>query len=322
MFEKENPVRLKILFMGTGSFAGTVLKALLEEKYGIAGVFTKPDKTIHKNSAPAENQVKELAQKNNLAIFQPEKLDEKVISQIKSIAPDLIVIVAYGKIIPSEIINIPKFGCVNVHPSLLPKFRGPSPIQNALLQGEKETGTTIMLIDEKMDEGDILSQEKIAIGPDDTYQTLSEKLARFSADLLLKTLPLWISGKITPLPQDDSRATLCQLIEREDGRIVWEEEAEKIYDRYRALYPWPGIFSFWKNGNNNVRIKLQKISLAKNNHISDRRAGEIFRSDDGIAVQTLKGAIILEEVQPEGKKTMAAKSFINGYPNFIGSILQ
>lgn len=312
----------KIIFMGTGSFAGTILKTLLKEKYSVAAVFTKPDKTIHKNSAPGENEVKELAEKNNLAIFQPEKLDADIISQIKNIAPDLIIIVAYGKLIPREIIDIPEFGCVNVHPSLLPKFRGPSPIQNALLQGEKETGTTIMLIDEKMDEGDILAQSKMAIGPDDTREALAEKLADLSSELLLKTLPLWIEGKIMPQKQNRSQATLCQLIERQDGHIIWENEASDIYNRYRALSPWPGIFSFWKNREKMVRIKLQKISLAENNSESDKTSGKIFMMDDQIAVQTLKGAIILEEVQAEGKKTVPAKDFLNGHPDFIGSVLQ
>lgn len=308
--------------MGTGSFAGTILKALLEEKYSVVAVFTKPDKTIHANSEPKKNEIKEIALKNNIAIYQPEKLDAGIISQIKKIAPDLIAIVAYGKIIPQEIIAIPEFGCTNVHPSLLPKFRGPSPIQNALLVGEKETGTTIMLIDEKMDEGDILSQKKFAIDPNDTYATLSEKLAPFSATLLLEALPLWIGGKIKPTPQNDSNASLCQLIDREDGHIIWEEEAEKIYNRYRALSPWPGIFSFWKNEEKMVRIKLQKISLAKNNPESEKISGKIFSIDNQIAIQTLKGAIILEEVQLEGKKPVNIKDFINGYPKFIGSVLQ
>lgn len=312
----------KIIFMGTGSFAGTILEALLKERCDIIGVFTKPDKTVHKNTGPKENSVKEIASSKNISIYQPEKLDDAVISQLKEIQPDLIIIVAYGKIIPQEIIDIPEFGCMNVHPSLLPKFRGPSPIQNALLQGEKETGTTIMLINEKMDEGNILAQEKMAIGPDDTYQSLSQKLASFSADLLLRTLPLWIEKKIAPLPQDDSQATLCQLIEREDGHIVWEEEAEKIYDRYRALSPWPGIFSFWKDGEKMVRIKLQKVSLKKDAPKSEKYPGEIFRLDDQLAVQTLKGAIILEEVQLEGKKATDVKNFINGYPKFVGSILK
>lgn len=308
--------------MGNGTFAGTILTSLLREKYDVVAVFTKPDKTIHKNSGPKENLVKEISEANNISAYQPEKLNDQVISQIKKINPDLIVIVAYGKIIPREIIDIPRFGCVNVHPSLLPKFRGPSPIQNALLAGEKETGTTIMLINEKMDEGDILAQEKMAIDPDDTYPTLSQKLASLSAYLLLKTLPLWIQNKITPLPQDHSKATLCQLIEREDGLIVWEEYAEKIYDRYRALFSWPGIFSFWKNGNDTVRIKLLKIGFEKNDHYSRKRAGEVFRLNDEIVVQAMKGVIILKDVQLEGKKPATIKDFLNGYPNFIGSMLQ
>jgi len=325
---------IKTLFMGTGNFAGIILQALLEAghpmfvgtsdvHFDIAAIFTKPDKTIHKNSAPGNNEVKEIALKNNITVYQPEKLDADIISQIKIIAPDLILIVAYGKIISKKIIAIPKFGCVNVHPSLLPKFRGPSPIQNALLSGEKETGTTIMLIDEKMDTGAILNQKKYAINSNDTYRELSEKLAVLSSGLLLETLPLWIEGKIKPTPQNNAEASLCQLIEREDGHIIWDEEAENIYNRYRALSPWPGIFTFWKNGENLARLKLQKISLLSDNNREMHRAiGEIFKTEEGIAVQTLKGAIILKEVQLEGKKKTDIKSFINGYPKFIGTILQ
>lgn len=312
----------KIIFMGTGSFAGMILNALLEEKYDVASVFTKSTKTIHKNSVVNNNEITDIALRNNLDIYQPEKLDAEITAQIKAINPDVIIIVAYGKIIPKEIIDIPQFGCVNVHPSMLSKFRGPSPIQNALLAGEKETGTTIMLIDEKMDTGNILNQKKIVIDPDDTYSSLSEKLSKLSAKLLLETLPLWIEGKIKPISQDNSKASLCQLITREDGHIIWSEEADKIYNRYRALSPWPGVFSFWKNGQILSRLKLNNVSLAEDVDREARSAGEVFKINEKIGIQTLKGAIIIEEVQLEGKKPVAIKSFINGYPKFIGSILQ
>jgi methionyl-tRNA formyltransferase len=312
----------RILFMGTGAFSGTILGALLDEKYNVAGIFTKPDKNIHKNSATNDNEIKTLALKNNLPLYQPEKLTSEITAEIKKINPDLIVIVAYGKIIPPEIIAIPQFGCVNVHPSLLPKFRGPSPIQNALLSGEKETGTTIMLINEKMDAGDILAQEKLTIHPDEIYPEFSERLALLSAKLLLETLPRWIAREIIPIKQDDAKATLCRLIQREDGKIDWNEEAEKIYDRYRALSPWPGIFSFWKKENAVLRLKLQKIKLLEMVFENDFPAGRIFELDGKIAVQCGKGAIILEEVQLEGKKKTPIHNFTNGYPDFKKATLE
>jgi len=206
--------------------------------------------------------------------------------------------------------------------SLLPKYRGPSPIQNALLSGEKETGVTIMFMDEGVDTGDIIVQEKTIIEPEDTTATLMQKMSVVGSQLLLKTIPLLIEGKIEKTPQDNTQATLCQLIERSDGKIFWTDSAENIYNRYRALTPWPGIFTFWKNGSEVIRLKLNSIGLQKINPIEKHQTGEVFELGSDIGVQTENGIIILKELQLEGKKVTDAKSFINGYPNFIGSILQ
>jgi methionyl-tRNA formyltransferase len=313
-------IKIRIIFMGTSIFADEILRSLLKENYNIISVWTKPDKKVGRDQEMKEAEVKLTAKQNKLPVFQPERLDENAIQEIKNQKPDLIVVAAYGKIIPESILEIPGFGALNVHPSLLPKFRGPSPIQNALLQGETETGTTIMLMNAGVDTGDILRQSKIKIDNEETKKELTEKLAKLSADLLLKTIPLWVERRIEPKKQDDSLATLCQLIERNDGRIVWTEDAESIYNRYRALTPWPGIFTFWKNDEKAKRIKMNSISLLKDNS-PKFRLGEVFKFQEKIAVQTGKGAIILDEIQLEGKKSVKAEEFINGYQNFIGSVL-
>lgn len=310
-----------IVFMGTSDFSAIILETLLNNKYNIVGVFTQPDKKVGRNQEVHINPVKQFSLKNKLPIFQPEKLDLEAAKQIKKLDPKLILVTAYGKIIPREILEIPEFGCLNVHASLLPKYRGASPIQNALSCGEKETGVTIIRINEDVDAGDIIAKEKIAIDGSDTAETLSPKIAALGAELLLKTIPKWISREITPEKQDPKQATLCQLIDREDGHIFWEEEAQTIYNKYRAFYPWPGIFSFWISDDVPLRIKLNKISLQKINPESKHKAGEVFELGDKIGVQALDGVIVLEEIQEEGKKSISAKDFINGHSNFIGSVL-
>lgn len=320
--KEKKPIKLRIVFMGTPSFAEKILLSLLEEKYNILAVFTQPDKKSGRKGESVTSPVKVLAEKNKIPVIQPEKFDEQTISSLKELKPDLIVVAAYGKILPEKALEIPGFGSINVHASLLPKFRGASPIQNAILSGETETGITTMLMDKGMDTGDILLQEKISIDPNDTTPILMEKLKNKGAETLLKTIPLWIEKKISPIKQDSSKATLCQLIERSDGKIIWDNEAQDIYNRYRAFYPWPGIFSFWDENGLTKRIKLNKISLQKTNPQSQHRLGEIFQIGEEIGVQTGSGVIILNQIQLEGKDSVPAKDFANGYPNFIGSIIK
>jgi methionyl-tRNA formyltransferase len=248
--------------------------------------------------------------------------DEKAIAELKNMKPDLIIVAAYGKILPEAVLSIPGFGAINAHGSILPKFRGPSPVQNAILEGEKETGATIMLMDQGIDTGDVLSQKKIGISPDETFLELMEKIAQLSAELLLETIPRWIERKIEPQKQDDKEATLCQLIERSDGKIFWTDDAEAIYNRYRAFLPWPGVFAFWQQNDHCLRLKLNKISVLKNNPEASHHIGEVFQIGDKIGVQTTKGVVILEEIQLEGKNNLRIEEFINGNPKFIGSVLK
>ena len=322
MKELSKEIKLRTVFMGTSDLSETILKTLIENKYNVVAVFTKQDTKIGRGQELTAPLVKQLAEKNNIPVFQPPRFNAEAVQQLKELKPDLVIVAAYGRIIPSAALEIPGFGCINVHVSLLPKYRGPSPIQNALLSGEKETGVTIMLMNEGIDTGDILAQEKITIEPDDNTSILMEKLSIIGAKLLLKTIPLWIERKIEAKPQDNIQATLCQLIEREDGKIFWTDSADDIYNKYRALTPWPGIFTYWKNDTAIIRLKLISIGLQKINPIGKHQIGEVFEIGSDVGVQTEDGIIILKEVQKEGKKISTIKEFINGHLNFIGSILQ
>jgi methionyl-tRNA formyltransferase len=284
----------KIIFMGTADFAVAMLRTLWENKFDIAAVFTKADSRSGRGYKLQESVVKKFAEEKNILLFQPEKLDEKSQQAIKTLRPDLIVVADYGKIIPSNILAIPRRGVLNIHPSLLPKFRGSSPIQNVLLSGEKETGTTIMLLDEGMDTGPILAQEKLTIHPMETFSGLFAKLAQLSSPLLVKILPLWMAGKIKPQKQDKSQASLCRMIKKEDGKVDWTQGAAEIFNRYRAFENWPGVYAFWPDKGKNKRINLKKIALDKAQNDKKLKAGEIFWEEEKLKVQTGEGVLILE----------------------------
>lgn len=319
---QKKSIKLRVVFMGTSFFAERILTALLAAEYNIISVYTQADKKVGREQKLQKSAVKITAEKNKISVFSPVKFEETEINKLAGQKPDLIIVAAYGKILPKAVLNLPGFGAINIHASLLPDYRGPSPIQNAILDGEKETGTTIMLMNEGIDTGDILNQEKINIAPDETSAELTEKLADLSSKLLLETVPLWVKRKIEPKPQDNSKATLCQLIERSDGKVFWANSAAVIYNQYRAFFSWPGVFTFWERNNFNTRVKLNKIALAEKNISEKHRIGEVFKMENEIAVQAENGAIILKEIQPEGKNNMKIADFINGNPDFIGSVLK
>ena len=295
----------------------------MAKSYNIAAVYTQEDKKVGRNQEIKKSEVKVVAEGANIPVFEPKKFDEEALISLKSIGPELIIVAAYGKILPSSVLKASRFGCINVHASLLPKFRGPSPIQNALLRGEKETGSTIMLMNEGVDTGDIISQEKIEIRNDETYPELSRRLSDLSTKLLLEVIPLWTAGEIKQRPQNNSKAVLCQLIERSDGKINWTDQAKEIYNRYRAFLPWPGIFTYWEKNGLNMRLKLNKISYSETEkEDSSRHLGKVFRLGEKIAVKTSLGSVILEEIQPEGKSNMKISDFINGNADFVGGLLK
>ncbi|TAK95687.1 methionyl-tRNA formyltransferase [Patescibacteria group bacterium] len=296
---------------------------MLDQSYNILAVFTKPDSAVGNDNKVAENPVRDLARERNITLYQPVKLEDDSVAILKSIGVDIILVVAYGKILPKSILEIPGFGCINVHPSLLPKFRGPSPIQNALLLGEKETGVTLMLMNDQVDSGDILNQDKFPIQDEDTAETLRHKLADLGAKILIETIPLWVERRIEPIKQDETQATFCQLIEREDGHIVWEDSVGDIINRYRAMTPWPGVFGFWNDGRTIRRIKLTKLSNGTVSERDGREAGQAFLDAEGrLNVQAFDGSVIIERLQLEAKREVTATEFLNGYATFAGAILQ
>lgn len=316
------PQETKIIFFGTPPFAAVIFESLIKAGYKIAAVFTQPDKKVGRERKMKKSAVKELAQKNSLLIFEPQDLkNEKVKKEIIKLQPDVIVVAAYGKILPKSILDIPKYGAINVHASLLPKFRGASPIQEALLSGEEKTGVTLMLMNEKMDAGKIINQKEIPIEKNDHTFTLSQKLARLAGKMLIETLPLWLSGSIKAKAQDEKKAVYCRVIKKENGKINWNEPAEIIFRKWKAYFPWPGIFTFFPSKKGKKRLKLIEIEVKEN-----EEAGEIFgkviKWKNQIAVQTKKGLIVLKKVQLEGKRIVSAEDFSKGHADFLGKILE
>ncbi len=291
---------MKILFMGTPSFAVPTLEELAKD-YEIVGVVCQPDKPAGRGKKLTPPPVKVTAQRLGLRVFQPERI-KTFIETLKDLKSDLIVVVAYGKILPKEIIYSPPYKTLNLHASLLPKYRGASPIHRALIAGERETGNTVMLVTEKMDAGDILAQEKVAIEEEDNLFTLSEKLSKKGAKLLSRTIPLWVEGKIKPIPQREELATYAPPVQKEEMRICWKADAESVRNRIRGLYP--NAFTFFRG----QRIKILKASLTD----GEGQPGEVLNGAD-LIVAYGKGALKVEElISPKGKR-MSGKDFCRGY---------
>ncbi len=306
----------KIIFFGTPNFAQPSLEKLINSGYLVIAVVTQPDKKIGRKQKEIYSPVKELALKLNIPVFQPEKIsDPNCIQKIEDLNPDLIVVAAYGQILPKEILEIPKYGCINIHASLLPKYRGASPIQAAILNGDKETGVTIILMDEKMDRGEIVQSAKCKVQKDVTFSELHDELARMGAELLIETLPKWFSGQIKPKTQDESNATYTKILKKEDGQINWNKSAEVIERQIRAFMPWPGSFCFW----NNKRLKIVKAKVL---NINKTEPGKVYKIDSKLAVQTGENMLELERIQLEGKREMDIEEFLRGYPEFVKTKLE
>lgn len=315
---------MRVIFMGTPYFAVPSLETLINSSdFKPIAVVTAPDKPIGRKQELTPSPVKDLSQKNNILILQPEKVkNEEFAEQIKDLQPDLIVVTAYGKIIPKYVLDIPRYGCVNVHASLLPKYRGPAPIQAAILQGEKTTGITIMLMDEKMDTGPIISQREIEIDSNDSLETLQDKLAILGADLLIETLPRYISGELKPQLQDDSLATYCQMITRDDGKLFWDKTSEEIERQIRAFTPWPGAFTFY-HLQPNKRLKVIRTEICNYAaESSDLEYGKIIFDNNKLLVKTGNGWLSILELQLEGGRPISPQEFMNGYKNMNGVVLK
>ncbi|MDP3985383.1 MAG: methionyl-tRNA formyltransferase [bacterium] len=312
---------IRTIFMGTPDFAVPSLDAILTLPYlEIVGVFTQPDRPVGRNQELRESAIKKTATAKGLPVFTPHRLrDADTIELIKTLAPDLIVVVAYGQIVPQAILDLPRFRTINVHGSLLPKYRGASPIQAAIAAGESETGVTIMLMDALLDHGPILTQEKIPIAPRETGESLFEKMAPIGAALLAKTISAWIAGDLQPIEQNHTLATATKILTRENGRIDWNESATTLERKVRAYHPWPGTWTVWNRTGKPLRLNI--IQSRVNEFNDARTPGAVFKTPTGCAVACAEGALELEIVKLEGKKETPLSEFLNGYPDFVGSVL-
>lgn len=314
---------MKIIFTGTSEFAALILKTILEQTdWSVALAVAEPAKPQGRKNQPVPSPVAQAARELKLNFAAPESI-KNISGDIAQIKPDVMIVAAYGQILPPEIINIPKFKTVNIHPSLLPSHRGPSPIQSALAQGLTETGVSLMLIDEQIDHGPVISQEKFLIDEDDTYLTLEPKLAGLGSKMLIRDLPRYVSGDLNPKPQNHSEASFTKLIKKEDGRINWQEmSAEEIYNLWRAYIKWPGIFTFFKNKSSQpIRLKLTQIEICPTSDVGHigHGPGEIFTdSSKNLYIACLEGVIKITRLQPENSKVFSPVEFLNGYGYVIG----
>ena len=301
--------------MGTPDFAVPSLQALLEAGHAVCGVFTQPDKPKNRGMKLQASPVKEFALSKEIPVFQPGKLrDGTALAQMQSLDPELIVVAAYGRILPEDILNAPPYGCINVHSSLLPKYRGAAPINWAILNGEKETGVTIMHMAPELDAGDIILQRSTPIGPDETAPELFDRLAQMGGALLVEAVAQLQAGTAPRIPQDGSQATYAPMLSRELSPLDWSKPAQALHNQVRGLLPWPaaaGVFS-------GIRCKVFLTDII--DHTTTAKPGTVVEAGKGGIVMACGGGSLLRilELQPDGKKRMAAADFLRGHPLATG----
>lgn len=307
---------MRIVFMGTPDYAAVTLQKLIDEKYDVAAVFAQPDKPVGRKQILTPPATKVIASQNNIPVFQPKTLrDGEALEILKQINPDVIVVVAYGKILPKEILDLPKYGCINGHASLLPKLRGASPIQWAIVTGESKTGVSTMLMDEGMDTGDVLETVVTDIGAEETAEELFDRLSVMSAQLMISTLEKAKNGELTPAKQNEAEATYAPIIKKEMAHIDFNKTADEICNAVRGFYSWPCAFCFI----NGKRIKV--IKACKSN-LSSKENGIVIDSDDRLVVSCKDGSVELITVQPEGAKAMSAATMLNGHKISKGTVVE
>lgn len=302
---------IRIIYFGTPDFSATVLEALAKNNnFDIVAVVTQPARPVGRNQTITPSPVKVSALKLGLNILEPETL--KDFSPEKLPSADIFVVYAYGLIIPKSILEIPRYGALNIHPSLLPKYRGPTPIQAALMNGDTTTGVSIMVLDEKMDHGPILECKTLDIDPEDTTITLTKKLVDLAIPMLIDLIPAWINKQITPKEQNHNEASYCKILSRDDGKIDWQKSAQNIYNLYRALTPWPGIWTIWEN----KRLKLLQIKITP----YAIPAGKVHIEGNHFFIGCKNNSIEVTELQLEGKKPMSSNIFLQGYKHIDQTI--
>lgn len=310
--------KIKLVFIGTAHFALPSLAALAKEKsFSLEAVITQPDKKAGRQQTLTPPPVKLAAAAMGLKIWQPEKIS-LVQEKIKHLKPDLIVVAAYAQILPPALLSLPICGCINIHGSLLPRWRGAAGVQAAILAGDRESGVTIMKMDEHLDTGPLLAQKRVKIAPEETAASLYEKLAQSGGEIIVPVLKKYLAGKIKPRPQDEKGATYAGRIKKEDGRINWTKPAGEIERFVRAMSPWPGAYAKMKDG------RILKILEAENKILGTEKfkTGEIFLAGKKLAVQGGQGALIIKKLQLAGKKSMNSEEFLRGQPKIVGQILE
>ena len=300
---------IRIVFMGSPDFALPSLRSLAQN-YQVVGVVTQPDRASGRGRELKAPPVKLLAQELNIPVIQPQKLREpEAVQKLQAWVPDLIVVAAFGQILRKDVLELPKYGCINVHASLLPRWRGAAPINAAVLAGDEETGVTIMKMDVGLDTGPMLAKKSIRIKPDDTAGSLFEALSTMGAELLIETLPAYVDGRIIPQPQPEEGATYAPMLKKEDGFLDFTQPVVDLERRIRAMNPWPGAWFEW----NGAPLKVHKAHVGQ----GKAEAGKKLVEQNQPAVGAGGGILILDEVQPPGKKSMSGKSFLAGVRNWL-----
>lgn len=300
---------MNIVFMGTPEFAVPSLEKLIEFGHNVMLVITQPDKPRGRGKKISYSPVKECAIKNNIDVFQPPKLknNKEVFDKLRKLNPDLIVVAAYGKILPEEILQIPRYGCINVHASLLPKYRGAAPINWAVINGEKETGITIMYMEKGLDTGDILLQKSIPILEEDNSETVHDKLAILGGNALIEAINKMVDGTLKPVKQDDSKATYAPILEKSIGLIDWQKSAVEIKNLVRGLRPWPVAYTYYKG--NMLKIWAAEVY----SYEGKEKPGTIITAGSTLIVKCGKDALKILEIQSEGKRRMTVEEFLRGH---------
>lgn len=302
----------RIVFMGTPAFALPALRVLLQEGHQVAAVVTRPDRPAGRSREPLPSPVKRFALEQGLYVWQPEHLRGEAVERLRALGPEVIIVAAYGELLRPEALAIPPHGCLNLHASLLPRWRGASPVAAAILAGDRETGVTLMLMDAGMDSGPMLAQEAVALDGQERSGELSAHLAEVGAGLLRRMLPDWLSGQVIPQPQDESRATYCPVLRKEDGGVDWTWPATQIARMVRAYDPWPGAYTTLRGR----RLRLWQVRALP--ETVRRPAGTLLVRAGELRVATGEGLLLLEEVQLEGKRRVSARDFLLGQRDLEG----
>ncbi|AAP04843.1 methionyl-tRNA formyltransferase [Chlamydia caviae GPIC] len=310
-------LNLKVIYFGTPQFAATVLEDLLHHDVNVIGVVTRVDKPQKRSSQPIPSPVKTLALSKNIPLLQPEKAsDPQFIEQLKAFEADVFIVVAYGAILRQVVLNIPKYGCYNLHAGLLPAYRGAAPIQRCIMDGVTQSGNTVIRMDAGMDTGDIAGVSYVPVGPDMTAGELAEALSAQGGEILIKTLQQISDGTISHTPQDSSKASIAPKLSKEEGFVLWNHPAEKVYAQIRGVTPAPGAWTLYSYQDKPAkRLVIRKASLASNKGIYGNPGDVIVSDQQELLIACAEGAICLKEIQPEGKGAMDSKTFLNGHSN-------